>query len=376
MATTTTASKPIKLGKDPPTAMANVEFPNFNTTSSTKERANRDPISTHVTIPTDVEKSKIIEEEVFIRVQDTYNRPQKDSFELDELWFGFHHQNPIKKELQSFVKKGETNGGDIMLKGTPYLIHTPNISHVVNILKQHPTLAARIVYVPEQLRQPNQDAKALLCRLTLDTQFVDSFWQEFEKCQSTVIYKFLGNPDSASHKPFGNKIICHYTGKIIRTKSDISFQLSRVVIDVGLPPISEVENAKCECCGMCEECTPEYIQRIRVKYSGKWICGLCSEAVKEELEKNGGKGEEEALNSHMNLCVRFNRLGRTHPALYHAEAVKEILKKSPRLDGRVRDKSICPRDVKLGVKAKGGIARSSSCIPAITKEMMNQTVED
>lgn len=46
---------------------------------------------------------------------------------------------------------------------------------------------------------------------------------------------------------------------------------------------------KCECCGLTEECTEEYIKRVRDRYSGRWICGLCAEAVKDELlrsEKN------------------------------------------------------------------------------------------
>ncbi|KAJ4950904.1 hypothetical protein NE237_027736 [Protea cynaroides] len=154
-----------------------------------------------------------------------------------------------------------------------------------------------------------------------------------------------------------------------RTFSDISLELSKEAIDVKLPTISEVEDAKCECCGMSEEYTLEYIQRVRDKFSGKWICGLCSEAVKEEVEKNGGTGEE-ALNSHMNVCVRFNRIGKKYPALFQADAMREILKKSTGLDGMrgIRAKSISPRDRSAGVK-KGGIARSSSCIPAITKEM-------
>ncbi|KAK9130997.1 hypothetical protein Sjap_011484 [Stephania japonica] len=161
-----------------------------------------------------------------------------------------------------------------------------------------------------------------------------------------------------------------------RTISDISYELSKEAIEEAtLPPISEVEDIKCECCNMSEECTPEYIQRVRDKFSGKWICGLCSEAVKEEMEKNGGRGDQEALSAHMNVCVRFNRLGRTHPALFHAEAVREILKKSSSavgLDGRIRAKSNSPRDRAALGKNKGGIARSSSCIPAITKEMMKE----
>ncbi|XP_077210892.1 uncharacterized protein LOC143846346 [Tasmannia lanceolata] len=151
-----------------------------------------------------------------------------------------------------------------------------------------------------------------------------------------------------------------------RAVSDLSLEMSKEGMDAKLPPISEVEDAKCECCGLSEECTPEYIRRVREKYYGKWICGLCSEAVKEEVGKKG-LGVEEALGAHMSVCVRFNRIGRTYPALFHAEAVREILKKSNRLDGRVRAKSTSPRE-KVGSK-KGGIIRSTSCIPAITKEM-------
>ncbi|KAJ4841189.1 hypothetical protein Tsubulata_040549, partial [Turnera subulata] len=126
-----------------------------------------------------------------------------------------------------------------------------------------------------------------------------------------------------------------------RTISDISLELSKETSDhhSKLPTISEVEDAKCECCGMCEECTPEYIKRVRDQFSGKLICGLCAEAVSQEMEKNGGK-REEALKEHMNACVRFNRIGRAYPVLYQAEAMKEIFKKS----SSIRAKSISPKD--------------------------------
>ena len=158
------------------------------------------------------------------------------------------------------------------------------------------------------------------------------------------------------------------TDSLQRTVSDISFELSKEDNgELTLPAISEVEDAKCECCGMSEECTPEYIKRVRDKFLGKWICGLCTEAVKEEIEKNGGK-KEEALSTHMNACSRFNKLGRAYPVLFQAEAMREMLKKSTR-DGRgYRAKSISPRTDKTGQKI-GGIARSSSCIPAITREI-------
>jgi hypothetical protein len=150
-----------------------------------------------------------------------------------------------------------------------------------------------------------------------------------------------------------------------RTISDISFDLTKEIDNLKLPPISEVElDAKCECCGMSEECTPEYIDRIRKKFEGKFVCGLCSEAVKEELVKNGGKKLDEALSTHMNACARFNKYGRAFPVLFQAEAMKEMLKKS-KMDRRA--KSFNPRE--KGGEKKGGLARSSSCIPALTRDM-------
>ncbi|KAF9690106.1 hypothetical protein SADUNF_Sadunf01G0161300 [Salix dunnii] len=148
-------------------------------------------------------------------------------------------------------------------------------------------------------------------------------------------------------------------GNLHRAKSDLTFELSKEATDINLPPISEVEDAKCECCGMSEECTPEYIDRVRNKFLGKWICGLCSEAVKEEMEKNGGH-KDEALNEHMSACARFNKFGRAFPVLSQAEAMRAILKKSA-----IRAKSISPK----GAQKMGGIARSSSCIAAITRDM-------
>lgn len=163
--------------------------------------------------------------------------------------------------------------------------------------------------------------------------------------------------------------------------SDISFELSKEDCITQSPPpslapISEVEDVKCECCGMCEECTPEYIEKIRGRFSGKWICGLCGEAVKEEMERSGADGDE-ALSRHMSACVRFNKFGRAFPVLVQAQAMREMLKKSgDRV--RVRGKSFSPRDkggIGGGKVVKGGgIARSSSCIPAITRDMNDLTL--
>ncbi|KXG20161.1 uncharacterized protein LOC8076704 [Sorghum bicolor] len=146
-----------------------------------------------------------------------------------------------------------------------------------------------------------------------------------------------------------------------------------------LHPVPEVQDAKCECCGMSEECTPEYIRGVRGRFAGRWVCGLCAEAVTEEAEKmNGGGGGtlEEALRAHMGVCKRFNGFGRTHPVLFQAEAMREILRRRAKLGPRSRS-SINPREVRevaVGAKAGSGgggttgIARSSSCMPFITDD--------
>ncbi|KQK03186.1 hypothetical protein BRADI_2g06140v3 [Brachypodium distachyon] len=70
---------------------------------------------------------------------------------------------------------------------------------------------------------------------------------------------------------------------------------------------------------------------------------------------------EEALAKHMGVCGRFNRVGRANPVLMQSEAMREMLKKSR---GQVRTS---PRD---GADAGAGrLARSSSCICAITKDL-------
>ncbi|XP_059662061.1 uncharacterized protein LOC132308096 [Cornus florida] len=69
---------------------------------------------------------------------------------------------------------------------------------------------------------------------------------------------------------------------------------------------SDIDFAKCECCGLTEECTPAYISGVRARYEGRWICGLCSEAVEDEIVRSERPiGTEEALNRHVSFCTKF-----------------------------------------------------------------------
>ncbi|KAG8070226.1 hypothetical protein GUJ93_ZPchr0006g42105 [Zizania palustris] len=117
-----------------------------------------------------------------------------------------------------------------------------------------------------------------------------------------------------------------------------------------------VVEAECECCGMSEECTPAYISSVRRRFSGRWVCGLCAEAVDEEAGKNGGELEA-ALAAHMAVCKRFNGFGRTHPALFHADAMRDILRKLSNSPGSPKPSSTGRRDLTTqgAMKATGAV---------------------
>nr|XP_009796905.1 PREDICTED: uncharacterized protein LOC104243422 [Nicotiana sylvestris]XP_016486287.1 PREDICTED: uncharacterized protein LOC107806615 [Nicotiana tabacum] len=116
---------------------------------------------------------------------------------------------------------------------------------------------------------------------------------------------------------------------------------------------NEVQFAKCECCGLTEECTEAYIARVRERNQGRWICGLCAEAVKDEMVRSSSErriGREEALNRHMTFCKKFRAKSLPkNPTDELISAVKQLLLRS--LDS--------PRS------SRQGLVRSQSCFSAI-----------
>lgn len=161
------------------------------------------------------------------------------------------------------------------------------------------------------------------------------------------------------------------TNKDEKAEADEQQQQQQPAVPEASPVL---QHAKCECCGMSQECTPEYIRGVRARFAGRWVCGLCAEAVTEEAEKKKGLPLEEALKAHMGVCKRFNGFGRTHPVLFQAEAMREILRRraTATLGPRSRS-SINPREVNREVaKAAGtGISRSSSCMTFIADHDFN-----
>ncbi|XP_051152819.1 uncharacterized protein LOC127266579 [Andrographis paniculata] len=98
-----------------------------------------------------------------------------------------------------------------------------------------------------------------------------------------------------------------------------------------------IELANCECCGLKEDCTHDYIAKVKNSFHGKWLCGLCSEAVRDELIKNNNNnnnngnnhnhlhlGLHEALLSHMSFCRQHKLLS---PAVQVADGMKQLLRR-------------------------------------------------
>ncbi|GJY29516.1 linoleate 13S-lipoxygenase 3-1, chloroplastic [Tanacetum coccineum] len=88
--------------------------------------------------------------------------------------------------------------------------------------------------------------------------------------------------------------------------------------------------AKCECCGLTEECTFEYIYKIRERYNGKWICGLCGEAIKDEIAR-GEKliSTKEAMARLINFCKESKPSNKmTEPTIHLIAAMRQIMLRS------------------------------------------------
>lgn len=129
----------------------------------------------------------------------------------------------------------------------------------------------------------------------------------------------------------------------------------------------EIEFAKCECCGLTEECTPAYIKLVRERYNDHWICGLCAEAIKDEILRSDNLiGNEEAIAIHMNFCKNFNTsVPPPDPTVHLISAMRQILRRS--LDSPRRLRSTPSSPTKIDQEIRGpGLTRSESCFPTLS----------
>ncbi|XP_027082577.2 uncharacterized protein [Coffea arabica] len=141
-------------------------------------------------------------------------------------------------------------------------------------------------------------------------------------------------------------------GQVLRkVVSDVSSEIDKLGKDLAtIAKIDEVMKEECNCCGLQEESTQEYVLQIKDSYSGKFVCGLCSEAVKERL-KGKQLAIEEAVGNHRSFCQEFNSTTRLNPKLSFTCTMREIAKWSH----ENRNTSPCLTK----------ISRSSSCVPRL-----------
>ncbi|OWM77327.1 uncharacterized protein LOC116189593 [Punica granatum] len=136
-----------------------------------------------------------------------------------------------------------------------------------------------------------------------------------------------------------------------------------------LPPLLEVETAKCDSCGFTEDCTVAYILRIRERFHGRWICGLCIEAVKDEILRSERRiSTEEALNRHINFCRKFRSPKPVGETEHPISAIGRLLRRSLDSPRPLRTSSSY---VLRGIEAVDSVdpkalVRSGSCFSSIS----------
>ncbi|XP_076899939.1 uncharacterized protein LOC143553940 [Bidens hawaiensis] len=136
---------------------------------------------------------------------------------------------------------------------------------------------------------------------------------------------------------------------------------------------TESEFAKCDCCGLTEECTPAYIQNIRERYNGNWMCGLCGEAVNDEIVRSERLiTTEEAMTRHMNFCRKSTASDPpVNPTVDLIAAMRQILRRSLDSPRTLRSMPSSPLRSAGSVR----ISRSESCISNLTLESSSSYVD-
>ncbi|XP_068658010.1 uncharacterized protein [Aristolochia californica] len=126
-----------------------------------------------------------------------------------------------------------------------------------------------------------------------------------------------------------------------------------------------VEFIKCDCCGLTEECTPAYITRVTERFHGRWICGLCSEAVKDEIYRSERLiGMEEALSRHISFCKKFQSSTPKNSTEHLITAMRHILRRSLDSPRAMRTIPKSPARDGGGV-SRASLSRSGSCMPTL-----------
>ena len=137
--------------------------------------------------------------------------------------------------------------------------------------------------------------------------------------------------------------------------------ITEVYMGAQAVTMAEVEQVHCECCGLAEDCTPSYIAQVRELYYGKWICGLCAEAVKEEYGRE--LNIKDALDAHMSICKQFNT-----PEKPRESSLSDLAAAMSRLMRKRIDGSSGPRSAPSSPRRGRSIARTNSLVAAFSRK--------
>ncbi|KAL1224572.1 hypothetical protein V5N11_000903 [Cardamine amara subsp. amara] len=143
-------------------------------------------------------------------------------------------------------------------------------------------------------------------------------------------------------------------GNLRKAFSDVSERIISEKDEQEQEGEQEVKEVKCDCCSIEEECTLQYIDKVKDLYSGKWVCGLCAEVVTERCRKRppAATRMQEALDWHRGFIESFNSTTRVNPKLYFTKSMREIARRSHQ-----------NRTQKFSLGSK--IARTTSCDPRL-----------
>ncbi|CAN8252463.1 unnamed protein product [Cochlearia groenlandica] len=133
-----------------------------------------------------------------------------------------------------------------------------------------------------------------------------------------------------------------------------------------------VESVTCHTCGFSEECTLAYIHRVKERHKGHWLCGLCSEAVKDEVIRSHTIiSVDEALRRHTTFFHRF-RSWSPDEEEDPISVIGRILRRS--LDGSCDRRVMTERTRSSGAlpgidgveSRRSTLLRSGSCFPSLS----------
>ncbi|CAK9328173.1 unnamed protein product [Citrullus colocynthis] len=132
---------------------------------------------------------------------------------------------------------------------------------------------------------------------------------------------------------------------------------------------AEVECVKCYSCGFTEDCTPAYISRVRDRFHGRWICGLCIEAVKDEVVRSGKLiSTKEALLRHASFCREFRSTNPLDETEHPISAMGRLLRRSldsPRVV-RSNSSNVIELEPIVDIRDSAKLQRSGSCFPSLS----------